>query len=351
MKKRVLTTALCFLLSLCLVLPVGAAGSGQRTVGEGLRVIDGIAEVVTMFLKGIWLPKEYKNCETVFDIPEIGGKYVPQGYCFIDSRNLFAITYYCADDNSIISFVDSATGERVKTLKLAYEDGSPCLAHVGGAADVGDSVLISSGKSVRRLKIDDALGAEDYSTVKFSGKLATDMQASYTCAYGNLLFVGQYYAFTLDGGYDSPAEHYLYTPAGKRQYAMCEVFDLTDMDSAFVAEKAAPVAALSMPSFVQGIAYDGKTLAVSSSYTTLCRSELKTYSLPDFASEMSIELGGSETPLIFIDDGRLISSTVQPPMLEGIDWCGGKITGIFESGAEKFTSARVRMPYICEFSV
>lgn len=320
-----------------------------ETISEPVRILDGIAEMVTKLFGMISFRRKYDDCKPVYELPELEKGVVPQGFCYIDAMDIFAVTYYSDDDeNSMAAFINASTGERIKTVKLCYEDGSPCKAHAGGIADIGDSVLISSGKSMRRLVIADALAAGDYSEVRFSGKLNSDMQCSYACSCGNYLFVGQYYTFTLKGSYDTPPEQRIYTPDGKRNYAMCEVFDLTDMDSVFAAEKAVPVAALSVPNLIQGIAYDGKTFAVSCS-ASYAPSTLKKYSVDINSADGRIMLGENEVPLIYLAGANLISSVKQPPMLEGIDICGGKVMGIFESGAEKFGSAPVRTPYICEF--
>lgn len=347
--KKAISIILCLVTAFSVLAPASAASGYPKTVSEPVRIIDGIFELVYNLACMANFKRNYENCIPVCEMPEIEKGFVPQGFCFIDSENLFAVTYYGTnDENSIVAFIDAASGERIKTVKLVYEDGTPCRSHAGGIADIGDSLFISSGKSVRRLRIADALAAPDYSEAAFCGTLATHMQASYLCSYENILFVGQYYSFTLDGAYDTPADQRIYTPSGKRHYAMCEAYDLSDTDAVLEAGEAVPIAAFSMPNRVQGIAYDGKAFTLSISSGIFAASPLEKYELKSFESDYVINLGGNDVPLIFICKDRLLSKTMQPPMMEGIDCRNGGIAGIFESCADKFSAALVRTPYICE---
>ena len=348
MCKRVISVLLCLCLLFGMSVTSFAKSSYPKNVPEIVRLLDGLGESLKSFFWLFTIKHKYPECHNLCDIPELEKNYVPQGFCYIDSEDMFAVTYYSADDdNSVVSLVDTESGARVKTVKLCYEDDSPCLAHVGGVADIGDSLLISSGKSVRRLKIADVLNAEDYGFVHFCGKLTTDMQASYLCSYRNYLFVGQFYSYTLDGSYDTPKEQRLYTPDGKRNYAMCEQFDLTDMDGVFSEGKAVPEFVISVPNSVQGIAFDGETFVTSSSYTVNNASRIRYYKLNE--SGMSYNMNGNDVPLYFLSHKDAEKTVKVPPMSEGIDWYNGKVAGIFESGAEKFSYVICRTPYICCF--
>lgn len=349
MAKRIISVLLC----VCLVFGTGISAFAEsgypKTVPEAVRIIDGVGELLRSFFGLFSLKRNYPDCTHLCEIPEIDKNYVPQGFCYIEKENLFAVTSYSADDdNSIVSLIDAESGERIKTIKLLYEDGTPCKAHVGGAADIGDSLIISSGKSVRRLKLSDVFAAEDYGYVKYCGKLNTDMQASYVCSYENYLFVGQFYSFTLDGSYDTPAEQRIYTPDGKRNYAMCEKYDLSDLDKVFSDGEAAPLMVISVPNAVQGIAFDGETFVTSTSYTARNASKIRYYELGEPGGVFN--MNGNDVPLYYLVEKNAVKTVKVPPMSEGIDFCGGRVCGIFESGAKKFPLVSVRTPYICEFN-
>lgn len=348
MKKKVICLVLCLCMIFCTSISVYAESDYPKTVPEVIRIFDGIGEFLHSFFNLLNLKSKYPNSHPLCEIPELDKNYVPQGFCYIDSLNLFAVTLYSAgDENSILTLVDSDTGERVKTVKLQYADSSPCLAHVGGVADIGDSLLISSGKTVRRLKLETVENTEDYGYVQFSGTLKTDMQASYLCSYENYLFVGQFYQFTLTGDYDTPKEQRIFAPGLKHNYAMCEQFDLSDMDNVFDEGTAVPLKVISMPNSVQGIAYDGETFVTSSSYTFNGASKIRYYNLT--ASDNIFNMNGNDVPLYYVIEKNALQTLKIPPMSEGIDYYNGKIAGVFESGAEKFSYARVRTPYICTF--
>lgn len=348
MTKKIISLLLCAALIFSSGISAFAEDSYQKTIPESVRIFDGVIESLKSFIGIFCVRFNYPDCEKLCAIPEIEKNYVPQGFCYIDSMELFAVSSYSADDdNSILSLIDAKSGERLKTVKLCYEDSTPCKAHVGGVADIGDSLIISSGKSVRRLKLDDVMKTEDYGYVNYCGKFATDMQASYVCSYENYLFIGQFYSFTLDGSYDTPAEQRLYTPDGGRNYAMCEKYDMSDLDKSFSKGSGTPLMVISMPNAVQGIAFNGETFATSTSYTFNNASKIRYYNLSE--SKNSFNMNGNDVPLYFLSEKAAAKTTKVPPMSEGIDWYNGKVTGIFESGANKFFYSLVRTPYICMF--
>ncbi len=349
MIKKFLSVILCVCVLFSCCVCAFAQDAYPESVPEYIRITDGIFELIRSFFGIFNIKFNYPDCERLCEIPEIEKDYVPQGFCYIESLNMFAVSYYSnKDDNSIISLIYAENGKRFKTVKLLYEDGSPCKAHAGGVADIGDSLIVSSGKAVRRLKLDDVLSSYDYSYVKFSGRMATDMQASYVCSYGNDLFVGQFYSFTPDGTYDTPVEQRIFTSAFGRNYAMCEKYDLSDLDKAFSGEKTEPLMVISMPNSVQGISYDGETFVTSTSYTFNNPSKIRYYNLTQ--SDYMFNMNGKDLPLYIINEAQAKKTVKVPPMAEGIDFYNGKVTGIFESGAKKFWYSAVRTPYICTFS-
>ncbi len=334
-----------------LAVPVCAQAQELKTVSEPFRILDGIGEWLSIAYNFFIIRKNYPECSSVCGMPDFGDTYVPQGFCYIASRDMFAVTAYSTDDNenSAVALVDAKTGDVIKTVKLLYEDGSKCRAHAGGIADIGEYVIISTGKSVRRLKIDDILSAENLSEIKFSGQLKTDMQASYICSYENELFVGQYYSFTPQGTYDTPPEQRLWVSKTERNYAMCERIDLSDIDAAFENGTAQPEAVYSMPNAVQGIAFDGKTFAMTTSCTPVVMSHLICYDLENREPDGTFNMNGKEVPLYFMKKEIRTSDILLPPMAEGIDYRNGSLTGIFESGAKKFSYSRIKINDICVF--
>lgn len=346
--KRIVSVILCVCLIFSLSVPAFAAEQYAANVPEIVRIIDGVGELLKQLFNLMSIRTSFPESHPLCAVPELEKNYVPQGFCYIDSLDLFAVSYYSENDtNSIVSLVDASTGERVKTVLLYNQTGSACKAHVSGICAIGDSLIVSSGKTVRRLKLNDVFNAEDYGAVYFCGTLNTDMQASYVCSYENELFVGQFYTFSIDGGYDTPAEQRLFTPDFNRNYAMCEKFDMADMDAVFEAETAVPEFVISMPNSVQGIAYNGESFVTSASYSKNGPSKIRYYKLNE--SNLKYNIRGNDVPLYFLLDSTAVSTVSVPPMVEGIDFYNGKVAGIFESGAKKNSDAKVVTPFICEF--
>lgn len=348
--KKIISIILCF----CLLFASTSVMASAETkypanVPEVVRIFDGIGELVKQLFNLMSLRTKYPDSTPICPIPELEKDYIPQGFCYVDSHDMFAISYYSnKDTNSIVSLIDASTGERIKTVELFNQTGSACKAHVGGICAIGDSLIVSSGKTVRRLKIDAVLNAEDYGGVKFCGTLNTDMQASYVCSYEDQLFVGQFYTFSVDGGYDTPVEQRIYAPGFNRNYAMCEKFDLSDMDAVFKAQNATPLMVISMPNSVQGIAYNGEDFVTSASYSRNGPSKIRYYKLNE--SGKMYNMNGADVPLYYLLDSTAEKTISVPPMAEGIDFYGDKVAGIFESGALKYSDARVVTPFVCEFS-
>ena len=348
MKKKILALILCLSLIFSTGLVAAAEGAYAQNVPEIVRILDGIGELVTQLFNLMSVRTSYPDSHPLCSVPELDKGYIPQGFCYVDSHDMFAVSYYSDSDlNSIVSLIDASTGEKVKTVRLFNQSGSACKAHVGGICAIGDSLIVSSGKSVKRLLIEDVLAAEDFGDVRFCGTLNTDMQASYVCSYENQLFVGQFYTFSVDGGYDTPVEQRLYAPGFNRNYAMCEEFDMSDMNAVFEAETAVPEFVISMPNSVQGVAFDGETFVTSASYSRNGASKIRYYKLNE--SGMLYNMRGHDVPLYFLLDSTATSTVSVPPMVEGIDFYNGKVTGVFESGSNKYSDAKVVTPFICEF--
>lgn len=347
--KKIIAVVLCAAMLLSLAPSASAQSAAKNpSVSEAVRVIDGLFEALLRLFKGLDKSMDYDGYQSLCVLPELDKGYVPQGYCYLDSRDAYAVSAYNADAASIISIIDAQTGERLKTLLLGYEDGSESRAHVGGLADIGDSILVTVGSSIKRIKLADIDRCEDYDTVVFGGSFDTDLNCSYACSYGSLLYVGEFYTYTLEGTYTSKPAHRSRISPFERSYALCEVFDLTDMDAAF-AQGAVPIRAIAMPNSVQGIAFDGETLVTSISYGRNNDSRLDYYSMPE-AAEASIEIGGAQVELIYLRSSLIQNSLTLPPLLEGIDYSAdGRVSGVFESGAKKFSDGKLAVSDICAF--
>lgn len=347
--KKILSVILCAAVILAIAPSVSAETVSQGAdVPEFVRVIDGLLESLLWKIRSNSTAMNYDEYEALCAVPELDKGYVPQGFCYLDERNEYAMSAYSSESASIVAFVDARTGARIKTVYLQNEDGTMSKAHAGGIADIGDSVLVTVGSTIKRLKLDDVDACSDYGTVSFCGSFETDLNCSYACSYENTLFVGEFYIHTFEDTYTSKPEHRNYVSLFERSYTLCEVFDLTDMDSAFE-NGTVPVRAIAMPNSAQGIAYDGETLAVSISYGRNNDSYLRYYNLPQTA-DSTITVNSQSVPVTYLSRSQIDKTVTLPPLLEGIDTAqDGAIIGVFESGAQKYSDSKIVLSDFCKF--
>ncbi len=349
--KKILCLLISFAVISSALSPIAMAAQSDYAAGLSgfFTVADGIIELVTRTLKSFDRRTDYGYFAGVADIPELDKGYVPQGFCYVESLDAYAVTAYASGEPSIISLVNASNGERIKTVYLGYEDGTHSKAHAGGIADIGDSLVVTIGDCINRVKLADIAQCGDYSTVVFSGSIQTDLTAcSYACSYGNRLLVGEFYTYTTDASYTPAPAHFNYISLFERSYTYCEMFDMSDLDAAFSAEKPQAEAVFAMPNSVQGIAFDGETLATAISYGRNNDSYLRYYNVTK-AQVKTTEVYGQKVDLIILDRSCIESESTLPPMIEGIDMRSGKVTGIFESGAQKYSDSKFIVSKICEF--
>ncbi len=350
--KKVLSVLICFAVLVSAVSPLAMAVQSDFT-NSGLSgffaVADGIIELITRTLRSFDRRMNYGDYNAVCDIPELDKGYVPQGFCYIDSLGVYAVTAYASGEPSVITLVNASDGERIKTVYLGYTDGTYSKAHAGGIADIGDSLIVTIGDSIKRIKLSDIAACGDYSTVVFSGSIQTDLTAcSYACSYGDSLLVGEFYTYTTDASYTPDPAHFNLISLFERSYTYCEMFDMSDLDAAFWAGKPEVEAVFAMPNSVQGIAFDGETLAAAISYGRNNDSFLRYYDV-SAAQVKTAEVYGQEVDLIILGRSCIEDETTLPPMIEGIDMHKDKIAGIFESGAKKYSDSKFIVSSICEF--
>ncbi len=350
--KKILSVLICFAVIVSALSPLAMAAQNdfkKSGLSGFFTVADGIIELVTRTLRSFDRRMDYSSYAAVWDIPELDKGYVPQGFCYIDSLNIYAVTAYASDEPSIITFVNASNGERIKTVYLGYADGTYSKAHAGGIADIGDSLIVTIGDCIKRIKLADVELCGDYATVSFSGSLQTDLTAcSYACSYGDSLLVGEFYTYTADSSYTPDPKHFNFISLFERSYTYCEVMDMSDLDAAFSAEQPEVEAVFAMPNSVQGIAFDGETLATAISYGRNNDSYLRYYDVSK-AQVKTTEVYGQEVDLIMLGRNCVEATLTLPPMIEGVDIHNGKVAGIFESGAQKYSDSKFIVSSICEF--
>lgn len=280
----------------------------------------------------------------LFEIPGLDEDFVPQGICFVEAINSFAVSGYSSASGegdetlSRIYLIDIDT-KAVKKLLLLKPDGSAFDYHAGGIACNGSDVWVASGGSEKsggfayHITTDVLSAAQSGDKVQFDGRFQTEAKASYMYCDGEMLWIGEFY------NKDNPVNpDHAY---GKNKAICCGYKLPIDVD--YNAEtKLAPDAVLSIPDQVQGMSItDNGEVVFSTSYGRRNNSVMHIYS--DYKSWNSDKVNIFDTtdiPLYIAENGSRITKVTMPTLMEAYDYYNGNLYMIFESGAEKYSDAR-----------
>lgn len=317
------------------------------------RTIEGYIETVHRAIRSAFETRSYSDYAELCDIPETENGYVPQGYCVNNEMNLHFISYYHSKNASIIAVIDGASGKRVKTLSLEA-NGKAFKGHAGGIAEDGTYFYVVDGKKIYRMSLAELILLNDGGTLVMKEFITADVKCSYLNSDGKYLYAGEFYTFTTDGSYDTDKSHHMAISLFETTYSRCNAYllsDIADKFSAEAGEAAVPEMIFTTPNCVQGFARlsDG-TFALATSYGRNNDSFLKYYAdVTKAESDFEVEYDGKNVPAYHLCNSTKTETLRQPPMLEGIDDRNGKVSGIFESGAEKYSDSAFIVNKICEF--
>lgn len=342
MSKRIIAfiLAVAFLFS-------GFSLTGE--VSEARRTVEGYIEMAVRAVRNVLGVRSYGNYRELCDIPETEKGYVPQGYCFSESRKLHFISYYHDDAASIVSVIDSETGERIKTLTLKKADGKDFKGHAGGIAEDGRFFYVVDGKKIFRLDMNLMMLTPDGGSLYLVNKVTTDVKCSYLNSDGTYLYAGEFYTFTTEGSYDTDKSHHMAISLFETTYARCNAYKLSDLEFTPDGTEAVPAMAFTTPNCVQGFAKlpDG-TFALSISYGRDNNSTLSIYEdVTKGECDFTFSCGDETVPVYHLRKSARTENLRQPPLLEGIDDMNGGVAGIFESCAEKYSDAAFIVEKIC----
>ena len=97
---------------------------------------------ISILIDGNYSKVDYAGySDDAFDIPGLDEGFVPQGICYIEALDSFAVSGYVKGENSRLYLVEKGTGE---VKKLIFRDFSK---HAGGVACDGDDVWVCAGGS------------------------------------------------------------------------------------------------------------------------------------------------------------------------------------------------------------
>ena len=296
----------------------------------------------------------YTGYTPLADIPETENGYVPQGYCYCEAADAYIISYYHDKDASVLSMVDAKTGKRQKTVLLHQSDGTPFTGHAGGVADDDTYIYICDDNTIYRISLERLQTASDGAPVMLTESIVTDVKCSYIGTDGEYLYAGEFYTYYSDGRYDTDPTHHMQVSTTELSFARCNAYALSEIENAFAETPettVTPTMSFTVPNRVQGFTRlsDGQ-FALSVSYGRNTDSWLYTYAdVTKGEPAYYLTYPDRDVPVYSLCRTDIVSRLRLPPLLEGIDTKDGKVTGIFESGAEKYKNGKFILNSICEF--
>ena len=289
----------------------------------------------------------FSSGELSVNVPGSLQQLVPQGLSYLEEEKWMLIAGYSSGEhNSAIIAVDMATNQVVKEVHLNNVDGSAYKGHAGGVCVTEKNIYISNNKHLYRLSLDTFRALPPSSYCSFEEAIPVPVNSSY-CFYGDgVLWVGE---FEYGGEYKTDFSHRAKSADGRFKAWTCGyVLDGSTENEIkaenMTAEGAVPDYVLSMTERIQGIAFKDNQFYLSQSYGRNNSSTIYRYSnVLENEPDLTGEVYGRTVPLWFLDSDVLTGALIAPPMSECLCVANDSLYVLFESCAEKYSNARLRL--------
>ena len=282
----------------------------------------------------------FLNADAEMKTPGLSDGYVPQGFEYVKEKSVFLSSGYMKDGSASRVYVISEETRKVMFfVEMKNEDGSDHTGHTGGIAYYGNYVYIPDSDGCDVFLMSDLFDGDNKLTK--CGEIKTGNDPAYCNVFDGKLYAGAFH-YT-EGGYITPDEHQLTTPAGDKNTAIITVFELDEATG--LAKSATPVRVISTTGKVQGMTMTDKGNILLSTSWGLTTSRLYEYNV-GIASEGEFDFNGTKVPLTYLDSKCLVNEVRMPPMAEEIIYMGdGEVYVMTESACTKyifgnFTSGR-----------
>ena len=345
--KKILSVLLCLVMMFSII-PLSSSASDinatSMTISGGITdvfyAIKNVFDSVLGFLGGDKRVEIEGFTEMPFEIPGLQDDFIPQGICYVEDLEMFAISGYMPDDvdgnerYSRIYLVNPQTNESKMFIINKF------TGHAGGIASNGKDLWISSGGSASSNgKIyhftTDAFTAESGSTIKYDGYFSVPVKGSVLYCDGDTLWVSEFYNNDKDGNKVNKEHH-----KGSNHAWSCGYNLPLDVDYS-AKETRVPDVVLSIPDKVQGmsITADGEVI-FSTSYGR--RNDSRMYVFEPYTEwdSNTISVFDTDVPLYIAKKKNRIIRFKMPTLMEGLDYNNGKLYVIFESGANEYSDAK-----------
>jgi hypothetical protein len=282
----------------------------------------------------------FRNVSTMGPVvPGLVQDLVPQGAAWWPGQEWLLTTHYVADGRpSVLTMVDTNSGNLVKSLRMYQEDGQPYTGHAGGVAITGENAWVASGGFLYRIPLSDLLAAPDNGNVSFADRFAVETNASFVTYADGVLWVGEFYHPSAN--YNTKPSHQLTSPDGTTYGAW--VAGYTVDSASDLPTDATPAYIFAIRDQIQGMAVTPDSIVLSRSYGRKNDSYLFRYVRPDLngAPHETVTVDGVSVPLWFMDTTTQYPNEpvlTLPPLAEGATLDGSnQLYVIFESGANEY---------------
>lgn len=302
----------------------------KKSVKIPLCILAGLLALVLILVAGVFCWSKinyrqyYSNSIRSISIPGLGAGFVPQGFEYEQTEEVFLVSGYMKDSTkSSRIYVVSSKGKKLATTELLDADGQPYTGHCGGIAINGDYIYISSEDELSVFSLTDVLAG---GTATQLGGVEIGERVSFCTYHDGYLLAG---AFEYEGYYDTPDYHHVTTPAGDENTALIWIYQ-ADENGTFGVDPQ-PVAALSVREWVQGIAITDEGQLILSTSWGLNSSGLWLY---DMDTSRVGEVNG--VPLYYLDSENLVQTVKAPPMTEEMVYLDGRVYIMTESACTKY---------------
>ena len=270
--------------------------------------------------------------EYVCTIPEIGSGYAPQGIGYSEEQDLYIMTGYDKNDDTVLYLVKDDVPTRVY---LSDEKGSTLKGHAGGVTCTKDFVYIANGHKLDVFSLQALMNANG-NKVNALSHFPVDNSAAFCFSDNEKIYVGEFYRA---GNYETDVAHYYTSPNGDENKAIVSCYPL---DESGAIESDSPEYAISITGLVQGFAVKDGTYILSRSYG-LANSQLEYYSEPKDSGttvtitfELEPERSAMQIPLYYLDSSNLVKSLTLPAFSEDLTVKGDCVIVTNESACNKY---------------
>ena len=281
---------------------------------------------------------DYENyAEMLCEVPGLQDGFIPQGLCFVENMDMFAISGYMPKDDkgnqqfSRIYFVNPKT----KESKMFIID--KFTGHAGGIASNENDIWISSGGSsstngkIYHFTVD-MFTKPTGSTVNYDGYFSVPAKGSVLYCDDEKLWVSEFYS--IDNKVNE-SHHY-----GSNHAWSCGYNLPIDIDYS-AKETLIPDVILSIPDKVQGMSITANNEVIfSTSYGR--KNNSKMYIFQDYTiwDHTTVNILNTDVTLYVAKKKNNILRFKMPTLMEGIDYHDGKLHIVFESGAKAYSDAK-----------